>query len=77
MIKAAIGRHQPLHRVLAGMPERRMAQIMGQRYRLGQIGVQPQNAGQSTRHLRHFDRMGQARAIVIALVLYKDLRFVF
>ncbi len=59
------------------MSKGRVAQIMGQRYRFGQIGVQPQNASQSTRHLRHFDRMGQARAVVIALVFYKDLRLVF
>jgi hypothetical protein len=76
VVKAAIGGHQPLHRVLAGVAEGRVAQVMRQRHRLGEVGVQAQHPGDGAGDLRHLDRMGQARAVVIALVFDEDLRLV-
>ena len=76
MVKAAIGRHQAFHRVLAGMAKGRMAKVMRQCHRLGQIGVQAKDAGDGARHLGHFDRVGQARAVVVALMFDKNLRLV-
>ncbi len=76
VIEPAIGRHQPLQRILAGMAERRVAQIMRQRHRLGQFHIQPQRARDRARHLRHLDRMGQPGAEIIALMLDEHLRLV-
>ena len=76
VIEPAVGDHQRFHRVFAGMAEGRMAQVMGQGHGLGQIGVQVQHAGDGARDLRHFDRMGQAGAVIIALMFHEDLRLV-
>jgi hypothetical protein len=76
VIEAAdIFRHR-IQRFFTGMAERRVAQIVGQRHRLGQILVSLKRAGQAARQLRHFQRMGQPGAVVIALMLHKDLRLV-
>ena len=63
-------------RLLAGMAERRVAEIVGQRDAPRQILVAAQRAGQSAGDLRHLDRMGQPRAVVVALVGDEDLRLV-
>ena len=76
VVKPAIGRHQCRQSILAGMAKGGVTQIMGQCDTFGQISVQPQNARNRPRHLRHLDRMGQPRAIVIALMFHKDLRLV-
>ena len=77
VIKAAIGRHQRRQRVFTGMAERGVAKIMRQRYRFGQIGVQAQHPRNCARHLRDFNRMGQAGAVVIPFMFHKHLRFMF
>ena len=76
VIEPAKGRHEGVQRLLAGMAEGRMAQIVGQRHGLGEFRVEPQRSRDRARHLRDFDRMGQARAVIIALVLDEDLRLV-
>ena len=76
VIKAAVGRQQGMQCILARMPERRVTQIMGQRDRLGQFPIQTQSTGNRPRHLGHLNRMGQTRAIIIALVLHENLRLV-
>ena len=58
------------------MAERRVAEIVDQRQRLGEILVEPQRAGQRAGDLRHLDRVGQPRAVVVALVRDEDLRLV-
>ena len=55
MIEPAIGRHQIAKRILARMAKGRVAQIMGQRNRLGQILVRPKGAGNRAGHLRDLD----------------------
>ena len=49
---------------------------MRQRQRLGQIIVKLKAARQRPRNLRHLDRMGQAGAVMVTLILHKDLRFI-
>ena len=49
---------------------------MGQRQRFGQVLVEPELAGQRPGDLRHFERMGQPGAVMIALVEHENLRLV-
>ncbi|MPL73151.1 Iron-sulfur cluster insertion protein ErpA [bioreactor metagenome] len=76
VVEAAILLHQHRKRILAGVAEGRMAEVMGQRHRLGQIGVQPERAGDRARHLRHLDGVRHPGAVIIALVLDEDLGLV-
>jgi len=45
MVEAAEGRHGLVQRLLPGMAEGGVAEVMGQRHRLGQILVEPQGGG--------------------------------
>src|SRR4029077_1725795 len=65
-----------VERALAGMAERRMAEVVGQRQRLGQIFIDAERAGQRPRHLGDFERMGEPGAVVVALVEHEHLRLV-
>ena len=56
-----------VERLLAGMAERRMAEIVRQRQRFGQILVEPQRAGDDPRDLRDFEAVGQPHPVVIAV----------
>jgi hypothetical protein len=58
------------------MAEGRVAEIVDERHRLGQILVAAQRPGQRTRDLRDLDRMGQPRAVMVALMGDEDLRLV-
>ncbi len=60
-------------RPLAGMAEGRMAEVVGERQRLGEVLVQPQRARDRPGDLRHLQRVGEARAVVVAFVHKKDL----
>ena len=66
-----------MQRILPGVPERGMAEIVGQRHSFSEILVQPQRPADTTRDLRHFDAVRQARSEEIAFVIDEDLRFVF
>ena len=68
VVEAAEGGEALVERALAGMAERRMAEIVRQRQRLGQILVEPQRAGERARDLRHFQRVGEPGAVMVALV---------
>ena len=63
-------------RALAGMAEGRVAQVVRQRQRLGQVLVEPQHAGDGAGDLRHLQAVGQPRAVVVALVEHEHLRLV-
>ena len=76
VIEAAIGRHQPVELLLPGMPERRVAEIVRQGDRLGQILVEPKRPGDRAGDLRHLETMGEAGAIMIPLVIDEHLRLV-
>ena len=76
MVEAAEGPHQLVELALAGMAEGRVAEVMGQRQRLGQVLVEAQRPGDRAGDLRHLDRVGEPRAVVIALVIDEDLGLV-
>ena len=74
--KPPTARHRGIERALARMAERRMAEIMRQRQRLGQVLVDAKRAGDGAGDLRHFEAMGQPRAVMIALVIDEHLGLV-
>ncbi len=76
VIEAAERRRRRGKRFFAGMAERRVAEVVRQRDRLGQILVQRQHPRDGAGDLRHFQRMGHPRAVIIAFVLHEDLRLV-
>ena len=76
VVEPAMLAHAVVERVLARMAEGRVAEIVREGQRLGEILVQPQRAGQGAGDLRHLDGVGQARAEMIALVVDEDLRLV-
>ena len=57
-----------VERALAGMAERRMAEVVGKRQRLAQILVEPERARERAGDLRDFQRMGEPGAVVVAFV---------
>ena len=62
--------------VLADVAEGRMAEIVPKPDGLGEVLVEPQGARDGARDLRHLERMGQARAEMVALGRHEDLRLV-
>ena len=76
MVEAAERRHARIQGLLAGMAERGMAKVMGERDRLGEVVVERQSLGQRAGDLRDFDGVGQAGAEVVAFVEHEDLRLV-
>ncbi len=74
VVETAIGPHRRVKRILARMTEGRVAKVMRQRQRLGEIIVKAERAGQSAGDLADLDRMGEPRAVMVALVRNKDLR---
>src|SRR5262249_15022242 len=76
VIEAAAGGEAAIERALAGMAERGMAEVVGERQRLGQILVEPERARERAGNLRDLQRMGQTGAKMIAFVKNEDLGLV-
>ena len=76
VLEAAVLAHALVERILAGVPEGRVAEIMGQRYGLDQRFIELQRAGDGAGDLRHFNRVRDARAIQIAFVVDEHLGLV-
>jgi len=76
VVEAAERLHRGVQRLLASMAERRMAEIVRQGHRFAEILVETQGAAERAGDLRHLERMGETRSIVIALVIDEDLRLV-
>ena len=76
VVEAAMGLEAFVERPLAGMAERGVAEVVGQRQRFRQVLVEAELPGQGTGDLRHFQRMGQPGAVMIALVEHENLGFV-
>ncbi len=76
VIEAAMGLQAGIQRPLAGVAERRMAEVMGQRQRFREILVETELPGQRAGDLRHFERVGQPGAVMIAFVEHEYLGFV-
>ena len=76
VVEAAVIREAVVERAFAGMAERRMAEVVGQRQRLRQILVEAERAGERAGDLGDFERVGQPRAEMIALVIDEHLGLV-
>ena len=63
--------------LFAGVAERRMADIVDQRERFGEIGIQMQRAGNGAGDLRDFEGVGEAIAEMVGIARGEDLRFGF
>ena len=73
VVEAAAGLEAAIERALAGMAERRVAKIMGERQCLGQVLVQSERARKRAGDLGDLERVGKAGAEMIALVEDEDL----
>jgi hypothetical protein len=76
VIEAAVGLHEAIQGALARMAERGVSQVVCQGDGLGEILVEAEGAGQRARHLGGLHRVGEPRAVVVALVVDEDLRLV-
>ncbi len=68
--------HAIVERVLPGVTERGVAEIVREADRLDQRLVQAERPRHAARDLRHLERMREARAVEIAFVIDEDLRLV-
>jgi len=69
--------HQFVQHDLAFVSERRVAEVVRQRDRLGEVLIQFQRAGDVARNGRDLHGVCEARAQVVAGAVQKDLRLVF
>ena len=76
VVETAVGLHRLVERILAGMAEGRVPEVVRQRQRLGEVLVHPENTADRAGNLRHLQAVGEARAVVIPLVIDEDLRLV-
>jgi len=77
VFEAAMGLHAVIQGILAGVAERGVAEIVGQRDGFHQVFVQLQVAGDGAGDLRDFDAVRQARAEQVAFVVDEYLSLVF
>ena len=76
VLEAAVRLHAVVQRVLAGVTERRVAEVVREADRFGERFVQLQRARDGARDLRDFDRVRQPRAVQVAFVIDEHLRLV-
>jgi hypothetical protein len=76
VIEATGAGHGGIECALAGMTERRMAEIVGECQGFGQIFIDAKGPGNRPGDLRDLKTVGQARAVVIALVIDEHLGLV-
>lgn len=72
MVEPALLVERSLQRILARMAERRMADVVRQAQRLGQVLVQPQRPRDRAADLRDLQAMGQADAEMVAIGGHED-----
>jgi hypothetical protein len=75
VVESAGLRHRTVKGTLAGVPEGRMAEIVGKGQGFGQILVKIEGSGESPRNLGDFKRVSQPGSVVIAFVIEKHLGF--
>src|SRR5262249_27632776 len=76
MVEAAEIGEAAVKGALPGMAERRMAEIVRQRQRLGEVLVEAERPSQGTGDLSDFQSVGKARAEMVAFMKDEDLRLV-
>ena len=67
-------RHRTREGLLAAVAERRMAEVVPERDRLGKVLVQGERAGDGAGDLGYLEGVREARAVVVALGCEEDLR---
>src|ERR1700749_4304226 len=65
VVESAIGGEAGIERPLAGMAERWMAEVVGQRAGLGEVLIEAERARQRAGDLGHLERMGEPVAVMI------------
>jgi hypothetical protein len=73
---AAALAQQLVERLLAGVPERRVAEVVTEPDRLDEVLVQAQGTGDAAGDARRLERVGEPRAEVVTLGVDEDLRLV-
>ena len=73
----AVLAHGGVERFFAGVAERRMADVVDQRQRFGEIDVEAERSGNGAGDLRDFEGVGEAVAEMIGIARGEDLRFGF
>ena len=76
VLEAAMTPHASMKRVLPGMAEWRMAEIMGERDRLGEVLIEAQSARDRARNLRDLETVRETGTEMIAFMIDEDLRLV-
>src|SRR5215470_15589209 len=76
VIEAAVVGQTAVKRALAGVTERRMAEVVRERGGLGEILVETERTGERAGDLGHLKRMREPRAVMVALVEHKHLSLV-
>src|SRR5258706_12549354 len=76
VVEPAMRFEASIQRPLAGVAERRMAEVVGQGQRFREVLVKTELPGQGAGELRHFERGGEPGAVMIAFVEHEDLGFV-
>ena len=71
-----MGLHHLVEGILAGMPERRVPEIVRKGNRLAEVFVQPEGTSYGARDLGNLEGVGQASTVVVAFVIDEDLRLV-
>ncbi len=69
VVEAVIGRHAVFQHILARMAEGRVAEIVRKRHAFGEVFIEPERARDRARDLRDLKTVGEARPVVVALVI--------
>ena len=75
VIEAPVTGEAFVERPFASMSERRMAEVMSERQRLGEVFIQAQGARERPGDLHNFERMRKSRTVVVTFVIDEHLRF--
>ena len=76
VLEAAVVAHQLVHHALAGVPERRVAEVVPEHQALRELLVEPHRARDAPADLGAFEAVREARPVVVALVVDEDLGLV-
>ena len=68
MIEALEALHAGVEHIFASVPERRMAEIVGDAQAFGEIVIEPHHPRHAARDLRDLERVRQPGAVMIALM---------
>ncbi len=76
VLKPPVGPQAFIQRVLSGMAEGGVSEVVCQANCLREVLIQAQSPGCGTRYLRDLDGVCDARAVEVAFVIHEDLGFI-